>query len=241
MKAIVTGSQGFIGRHLVAYLRRRGHEVVGVDVAGEADVVRDVVERGLYGLPADALYHLAASPSRPDGREPERGGNNAALAGRVIGWADENPQGLVVFASTWMAGAAFCGYAKSKADAERILWRHVPHDRLRIVRLPNVFGPGGHGIVDILKRRAAAGEAVTIHGDGSQRRQFMHVDHVVEHLAAPLDAPLYQIEGSPRTIIGLAKSSGAKIEYAPDPGFGPELHTVPLMWDRSYIEKYLNE
>ena len=63
MRAAVTGSAGFVGRHLVPHLRDLGDEVVTVDRTGEPPVdvtdthrVRDV----LRAARPDAVYHLAA-------------------------------------------------------------------------------------------------------------------------------------------------------------------------------------
>jgi GDP-4-dehydro-6-deoxy-D-mannose reductase len=63
MKVAVTGSSGFVGSHLVPYLRSRGDDVVtidrtgtpSVDVTGAAEV-REV----LRAARPDAVYHLAA-------------------------------------------------------------------------------------------------------------------------------------------------------------------------------------
>jgi GDP-4-dehydro-6-deoxy-D-mannose reductase len=62
MRAAVTGSSGFVGRHLVRYLRDLGDDVVTLDHSGEPPVdvtdthrVRDV----LRATEPDAVYHLA--------------------------------------------------------------------------------------------------------------------------------------------------------------------------------------
>jgi GDP-4-dehydro-6-deoxy-D-mannose reductase len=63
MRAAVTGSSGFVGSHLIPYLRTRGDEVVTIDRSGTPPVdvtdaveVRDVVRAAR----PDAVYHLAA-------------------------------------------------------------------------------------------------------------------------------------------------------------------------------------
>lgn len=64
MKVLVTGSQGFVGRHVVKYLSGHGFETIGTDVSAGADVVGSVVDRAfveerLSPLDFDAIVHLA--------------------------------------------------------------------------------------------------------------------------------------------------------------------------------------
>lgn len=64
MKVLVTGSQGFVGRHVTAYLSGHGHEVTGADIAPGAKVVGNIVDRSfveteLGRLDFDAIVHLA--------------------------------------------------------------------------------------------------------------------------------------------------------------------------------------
>jgi nucleoside-diphosphate-sugar epimerase len=64
LKVLVTGSQGFVGRHVVSYLKVRGHQVIGTDVSAGADVVGSVVDTSfvhdkLSPLNFEAVVHLA--------------------------------------------------------------------------------------------------------------------------------------------------------------------------------------
>jgi len=78
MKILVTGSQGTLGRPLVAELRKRGHQVWGCDLQHDADpdyVRIDVANLGqVIGLfenvaDFDACYHLAGEFGRVNGQE----------------------------------------------------------------------------------------------------------------------------------------------------------------------------
>jgi GDP-4-dehydro-6-deoxy-D-mannose reductase len=63
MRAAVTGSSGFVGSHLVPYLRSRGDDVVTIDRTGSPPVdVTDAaqVREVLHATRPDAVYHLAA-------------------------------------------------------------------------------------------------------------------------------------------------------------------------------------
>lgn len=76
MRVIVTGSSGFLGRHVAAHLVGAGHSVVGIDVCpppgftGWAHVTADLTEFSAaleLVRDADAVIHIAAIP-RPTGR-----------------------------------------------------------------------------------------------------------------------------------------------------------------------------
>jgi nucleoside-diphosphate-sugar epimerase len=64
LKVLVTGSQGFVGRHVMAYLAGHGFEPIGTDVSAGADVVGSVVDATfvndkLAHLDFEAIVHLA--------------------------------------------------------------------------------------------------------------------------------------------------------------------------------------
>ncbi|HEX3464275.1 MAG TPA: GDP-mannose 4,6-dehydratase [Candidatus Elarobacter sp.] len=71
MRVLVTGARGFVGRHLTAALRARGHDVVEADRGAHEDALQvDVTDslevRGAFELARpDAVAHLAAQASVP--------------------------------------------------------------------------------------------------------------------------------------------------------------------------------
>jgi GDP-4-dehydro-6-deoxy-D-mannose reductase len=59
MKALVTGSAGFVGRHLCAHLEAHGDTVVGVDRSDGPDLLdADAVAATLAEVRPDVVYHL---------------------------------------------------------------------------------------------------------------------------------------------------------------------------------------
>jgi UDP-glucose 4-epimerase len=64
-----------------------------------------------------------------------------------------------------------------------------------IARLANVYGPGQRadlegGVVAILIEHLLAGDPIEIHGDGEQRRDFIHVDDASAAILALAGAPM---------------------------------------------------
>ena len=59
MRALLTGGNGFVGRHLADHLRREGDEVTILDLPDDITEVA-VVEKVLREARPDAIYHLAA-------------------------------------------------------------------------------------------------------------------------------------------------------------------------------------
>ncbi len=120
--------------------------------------------------------------------------SSAAVYGNVIPCAESNPLMPVSV------------YGASKAAAESIC--HVFSDLgvdVVILRLFNVYGPGGKGVANIFKDSPDA----VIYGDGNQTRDFVHVKDVVEAmvLAAKWDPGVYNIgTGNEVTIAGLWRS-----------------------------------
>ncbi len=87
--------------------------------------------------------------------------------------------------------AAKSPYGRHKREAEEL----VEQSRLpyAIARLANVYGPGQRGdleggVVAIFADQLARGAPLTIHGDGGQRRDFVHVDDAVRAILALADA-----------------------------------------------------
>ena len=59
MRALLTGGNGFVGRHLAEHLRQSGDEVAILDLPDDITDVA-VVERTLREVRPEAIYHLAA-------------------------------------------------------------------------------------------------------------------------------------------------------------------------------------
>lgn len=115
---VVTGAAGFIGRHVVARLRRRGYRVVGIDrrpwipVDGETALIADLtrpprsVTEALRA--ADGVVHLAGRPGVRDtspGTARRRHLDNV-VAGQVVCRTTPLERTLVVTSSSSVYGGA---------------------------------------------------------------------------------------------------------------------------------------
>jgi nucleoside-diphosphate-sugar epimerase len=123
MSVVVTGAAGFIGRWVVAQLRARGHEVVGVDrrpwtpVDGESALVADLLELQAPVLGAfrraDGVIHLAGRPgvrdAAPDARRLRHLDN--VVAGEVVCRTTPRSCPLIVASSSSVYGGSRPGRA----------------------------------------------------------------------------------------------------------------------------------
>jgi len=212
MRILVTGGSGFIGRHVVAVLRARGHQVTVADrdafgdpevtcVTGDLEdpAVRDAaLEPGV-----DAVVHLAAETSVLGSMERPALVHrvNVDVTAALLELCRERGVHSFVLASTnAVVGdvegtmtervplAPLTPYGATKAAAEMLLSGYHGAYGLRAVslRLTNVYGPGMHhkdSFVPRLMRAAADDAGVQVYGDGLQRRDLIHVGDVARACA----------------------------------------------------------
>ncbi len=101
------------------------------------------------------------------------------------------------------------------------------------LRFFNVYGPRQDpkspysGVISIFCDRIAAGQPVTVFGDGGQERDFVHVSNVVERLQQAMantsvEAPVYNVcTGRPTTVRQLPEIIGKILGKRPDVRSGP--------------------
>lgn len=219
LRVLVTGGAGFIGRHVVAELRSRGH---ATSVADRLDHPDDEVPTvlGELGDPEvrdravtgdlDAIVHLAAETSVLGSVERPAlvHRTNVEVTAALLELARERGVGAFVLASTNAVVGPHEGvmteevplspmtpYGATKAAGEMILSGYSGAYGMRTpaLRLTNVYGPGMHhkdSFVPRLLRAAADDGEVQIYGDGRQRRDLVHVHDVARAFAhAVVDWP----------------------------------------------------
>ena len=205
MRALVTGSQGFVGKHLIAHLRVSGDEVEGIDRerdVTDADSMREIFD----AFRPDATYHLAALTHVGDSWDQASEFTRVNVVGtqRVLdaAYASVPKARTLVVSSSEVYGvvreedlpirenyrvAPANPYSSSKVEAER-----VAHDVVRcraqhviVVRPFNHLGPGQapNFVVPALASRLLdardRGDAEIPVGDLTTRRDFSDVRDVV--------------------------------------------------------------
>jgi UDP-glucose 4-epimerase len=129
-------------------------------------------------------------------------------------------------------------YAASKLAAEHVLavWARRTGTPLAVLRLSQVYGPGDTSAKAIpsFVRACLRGEAPRVHGDGSDTRDWVYVDDVVEALLLAVRrraAGTYNIAGghgsSVREVLAaVGRLSGARVAPAWEPASRPATHVV---------------
>jgi len=172
---------------------------------------------------------------------------------RVLEHCRRTGAGLLAFSTSEVTDPPRSGpravYAEAKRDAEAMLLAAAHELPVTIVRPFNIVGPGQSApgmVIPALARAARHGAPMPVHGDGSQRRSFLHVDDLVDAvlglLAQPADASgaIIEIGSEQRVSIAalaealasMAGSAARPARMAPDarredrPRRGPDLNAL---------------
>ena len=129
MKILVTGSNGFIGKHMVNHLKRCGYDVLAYDL-GSKEELRNYISS------CDFVVHLAGI-NRPLTAEEFYDGN-ANFTKKVVDLIKSSGRQIPIIMSSSIQASLDNDYGKSKKLGENyLLSSGLP---VYIFRLANVFG-----------------------------------------------------------------------------------------------------
>lgn len=218
MKVLVTGSSGFIGRHVVAELLSRGLDVVGLDVVipkekgeGECFVRQDLLDRrGLTKVFAehlpDAVIHLAARTSM---KKVSAGDQRFAVNtdGQLNLMSAIGTVGTVKRAIYTSTKYVFRGgppvpdreyrpetsYGESKAAMEEMIWENDGGGcEWFIVRPTTIWGPGMGRHYQLFLKMVVTRRYVNLGNVGSLKHMG-YVQNVAYQFAEMLSVPMESI------------------------------------------------
>lgn len=191
-KILVTGSSGFLGKNILAFLKSRGHTVLPFDLSNGNDLLdENHLKKSLKKV--EFVCHLAAVG---DVYLAEKNPKLAALVGvggcaNLVHVANQLSNiKKVVYASTWevyghpqyqpIDEKHPCNpdhpYSISKYGGELMIRSKLNNVPWVILRLGSAYGRymRENAVIPLFINKALSGEILEISGNGSQTRQFTH-------------------------------------------------------------------
>ena len=201
MRALVTGGAGFVGTNLIKRLLKDKYEVVSFDnystgfkdnrLKGCTYFNVDITEKYYFGDEKfDVIFHMAALPRiKPSFENPtEVIDVNVKGTANVLEYARKTETPVIYAGSSSFWGGVYKNpYTFSKWQGEELckMYEQIYELPVTICRFYNVYGDympmsGGYRtVLPIFLEQYRNGEPLTITGDGEQRRDFTHVDDII--------------------------------------------------------------
>jgi len=216
MRILVTGGAGFVGTNLIKRLLKEGHQVVSIDnyntglksnhQEGAEYLEYDIRNINSYDwVKPEFVFHMAAiARIQPSFVEPQEYFEvNALGTMKLIDWCAKAQVPVVYAGSSSKHNGRFKNpYTFSKDIGEELVELYQIHYGLEatIARFYNVYGPhqlteGGYTtLIGRWLSNLEKGEPCYIYGDGEQRRDFTHVDDIVDALILIMEKRAYGYE-----------------------------------------------
>lgn len=246
MNALVTGSKGFVGRHMVRALEERGYDVVGMDIADGSGDVRYALPMIRFDLVVHCAFNVggrAAINTKKHYLE-----QNLHIDATIFEWANivMRPGRILYFSSSAAYPVQFqTSGAVHKLDEGLIGFAPVGPDadygwaKLTGERLARNYAATG-GVVHVLRpfsgygkdqsldypfptfvARAKRGQVpFEVWGDPTSHRDWVHIDDIVACSLAVIDQdyrePLNVCTGRGTTFAELAKLCMKQAGYEAD-------------------------
>ena len=196
MKILVTGSDGFVAKNLIEYLKR--DETVQLYCFSKKDSER-LLEA--YLLEVDFIFHLAGV-NRPENVNEFYEGNSN-LTKKIVEILKRNSKNIPILFSSSTQVLRENDYAKSKLEAEKILleYKQEMNASIYIYRLPNLFGkwskPNYNSVIATWCYNITHGLEIQV-SDKSVELNLVYIDDLIrafmQHLKEQGDEDYYEVE-----------------------------------------------
>ena len=216
MKILITGGAGFVGTNLIKKLLEQGHTCISVDnyntglkenhQEGAVYLEEDIRYKTDYNIiNPEVVFHMAAiariQPSFDKPKDYFEVNANGTM--HLVDWCAKNNVPLVYAGSSSKHSGKFKNpYTFSKDIGEEIIQLYQEHYNLKasVTRFYNVYGPhqlteGGYTtLIGRWLNNLKKDLPCEIYGDGEQRRDFTHVDDIVDALVKVIEQEAYGYE-----------------------------------------------
>ena len=194
MRILITGSEGFVGKRLVKFLKLSGYSTICLDLTLGYNLTK---WDSLCDIPPfDYLFHLAASSFVPDSFENPRRfyENNISSTINILELCRQN-DAKCVYTSSYVYGApdylpvdekhpirAHNPYAQSKIIGEELCKAYARDFDVPsiIIRPFNIYGPGQRSefLIPSIIEQAHSGKVIL--NDPRPRRDYIYLDDVIQ-------------------------------------------------------------
>lgn len=176
----ITGSAGYIGENLIKFLNSKG--IFKIYCIDKKDGVR--LEEVDYLLKSDLIVHLAAVSGIPacenDPKEATLSNVSASMNVLQLAYKNDIPVLLASSQAAKTPGSNLYATTKYIMETEALRFNSLGAKN-KILRFSNVFGGKNYvekknSVLACFEKAILNNEKIKIHGDGSQERDFLHVD-----------------------------------------------------------------
>lgn len=227
MQLVIIGGKGFIGKKLHEKLP----EASCIDLKQGQNALTCELPK------ADIVFHLAAQTSvEASWHDPVHDMDNLRITARLV---KEYPQAKVIYANSCAAINPKSPYGFSKKVSGEYL--KTFHDNWVSLVFPNIYGGSEQSVVDLFKDK----KEVTIYGDGTHIRDYVHVDDIVRGLIKAIywESGEYFMGSETGTSV-LELAEGKNIVFADERKEEAEVivkNTTPNWFPITNVIDYINE
>ncbi len=243
-RILITGPNGFIGKHLVRYLRKRNFLVI----PWRRDVRKPICFEGLV----DIVIHLAGTTRRSQFRRNARSATDVNVLGtrNALDLCRARNARMILPSTAGVYGnrsgaaaerhkpAPITPYARSKQRAEQLCRMYSQKYGVRtvILRIFNVYGPEQNRefLLPYLVHCAKHGRAAGLKNPEA-RRDFIHISDVASAIHAAIQAPtgrmaIYNIGSGKDVSVGevmkkLSRMTRHPVQWKRNSWTGREIHS----------------